>query len=66
MEISFTDDGRRNLWNTMTDSTYLVDINCVDIESHYSWDLKLQHARQLPNDDVNSLHEKFSHSLRVG
>lgn len=65
MEISFTDDGHRRLWNTMTDCNDLVDISCVDIESHYSWDLKLQHARRLPNDDINSPHEKFSHALRV-
>ena len=65
MEISFTDDGHRRLWNTMTDCTDLVDINCVDIDSHYSWDLKLQHARQLPHDDVNAPHEKFSQALSI-
>ncbi|KAG2196751.1 hypothetical protein INT47_009642 [Mucor saturninus] len=65
MEISFTDDGHRRLWNTMTDCNDLVDINCADLESHYSWDLRLQHARRLPNDDINSPHEKFSHALRV-
>lgn len=65
MKISFTNDGHRRLWNTMTDCKDLVDISCADIESHYSWDLKLQHARQLPNNDTNSPHEKFSYSLKI-
>lgn len=65
MKISFTDEGHRKLWNTMTDCKDLVDISCADIESQYSWDLKLQYARQLPNDDVDSPHEKFSQALSV-
>ncbi|CAO3645304.1 unnamed protein product [Mucor hiemalis] len=65
MKISFTDEGHRKLWNTMTDCKDLVDISCADIESQYSWDLKLQHARQLPNDDVDSPHERFSRALSV-
>lgn len=65
MQISFTDSGQRRLWSTVTDCVDMVDISALDIESHYSWDLKLQYARRLPNDDVNSPHEKFSHGLRV-
>jgi hypothetical protein len=65
MQISFTDDGQRRLWRTMTDLTDLVDINCTELESKYSWDLRLQHARLLPNDDIKSPHEKFSHALHV-
>lgn len=64
-QISFTDSGQPRLWSTITDCTDLVDISTMDVESHYSWDLKLQYARRLPNDDVNSPHEKFSHGLRV-
>ncbi|KAI9257045.1 hypothetical protein EDC94DRAFT_615126 [Helicostylum pulchrum] len=64
-EISFTEDGQRRLWNTMTDCTDLVDISCADIESRYSWDLRLQYARRLPNDDINSPHERFAHALRI-
>ncbi|KAI9342139.1 hypothetical protein BD770DRAFT_398763, partial [Pilaira anomala] len=64
-EISFTDDGQRRLWSTMTNCNDLVDISCADIENSYSWDLKLQHARRLPNDDINSPHEKFAHALSV-
>ncbi|GAN00711.1 hypothetical protein MAM1_0002c00133 [Mucor ambiguus] len=65
MQISFTDSGQRRLWSTVTDCVDMVDISALDIESHYSWDLKLQYARRLPNDDINSPHEKFSHGLRV-
>jgi hypothetical protein len=65
MQISFTDSGQRRLWSTVTDCTDLVNISTMDVEGHYSWDLKLQYARRLPNDDVNSPHEKFSHGLRV-
>ncbi|KAI8643273.1 hypothetical protein BD408DRAFT_415253 [Parasitella parasitica] len=65
LQISFTDSGQRRLWSTMTDCTDLVDINVTNIESNYSWDLKLQYARRLPNDDVNSPHEKFSRGLRI-
>ncbi|KAK4513054.1 uncharacterized protein ATC70_000091 [Mucor velutinosus] len=65
MQISFTDSGQRRLWSTVTDCVDMVDISALDIESHYSWDLKLQYARRLPNDDANSPHEKFSHGLRV-
>lgn len=65
MQIAFTEDGQRRLWRTMTDLTDLVDISCTELESKYSWDLRVQHARLLPGDNINSPHEKFSHLLRV-
>ncbi|KAI8047407.1 uncharacterized protein B0P05DRAFT_560755 [Gilbertella persicaria] len=65
MQVSFTETGSRLLWNTMTDCTDLVDINCTNIEGRYSWDLKLQHARQLPNNDFDTPHSKFWQALRI-
>ncbi|CEP13605.1 hypothetical protein [Parasitella parasitica] len=65
LQISFTEGGQRRLWSTMTDCVDLVDISMTNIESNYSWDLKLQYARRLPSDDVNSPHEKFSRGLRI-
>lgn len=65
MKVSFRENGERRLWRTMTDLTDLVDINCTELESRYSWDLRIQHARLLPGEDVNAPHEKFSQGLRV-
>ncbi|OBZ91554.1 hypothetical protein A0J61_00364 [Choanephora cucurbitarum] len=65
MRVSFTESGVRKLWNTMTDCHDLVDINCLDIEGNYSWDLKLQYARQLPNNDFDTPHSKFWQALSI-
>ncbi|KAI8987668.1 hypothetical protein BDF20DRAFT_851556 [Mycotypha africana] len=65
MNISFTEKGQRRLWVTMTDCTNLVDVNCTNLEGNYSWDLRLQYARRLPTDDIESPHEKFADLLRV-
>ncbi|KAI7901909.1 uncharacterized protein BX663DRAFT_436641 [Cokeromyces recurvatus] len=65
MQISFTENGQRGLWSTITECTDVVDITTTDLESHYSWDLKLQSAQILSNEDIDSPHEKFAHGLRV-
>ncbi|KAI8373709.1 hypothetical protein BD560DRAFT_394104 [Blakeslea trispora] len=65
MKVSFTETGARKLWNTMTNCNDLVDINCLDIEGNYSWDLKLQYALQLPNNDFDTPHSKFWQALSI-
>ncbi|KAI9487138.1 MAG: hypothetical protein EXX96DRAFT_67049 [Benjaminiella poitrasii] len=65
MQISFNENGQRGLWSTITECTDVIDISTTDLESHYSWDLKLQYAQILSSEDVDSPHEKFSHSLRI-
>lgn len=65
MHITFTPNGQRRLWSTMTEETDLIDINTLDLESHYSWDLRLQTAKRLPNNESNLPHEKFSQHLTI-
>ncbi|CDS05993.1 hypothetical protein LRAMOSA08521 [Lichtheimia ramosa] len=61
----FTSERRVGLWNTLTDCHDRITVNCADLESEYSWDLKLQTARRLGSDNMDSPHGKFVDSLRL-
>lgn len=62
---NFTNERRVGLWNTLTDCRDHITVNCADLESEYSWDLKLQTARRLISDNMDSPHGKFVDSLRL-
>jgi hypothetical protein len=64
LKTNFTSEGHYNLWNCITNSEDFVTINCVDIESRYSWDLKLQCAQRLLSD-LDTPHGKFVKQLRL-
>ncbi|KAI8994608.1 hypothetical protein BDB01DRAFT_773393 [Pilobolus umbonatus] len=64
MNISFNSEGQRRFWTTLTDPRDIVDISCTDIESHYSWDLRLQCARAMSSDG-DTPHKKFADNLRI-
>ncbi|KAL0082157.1 hypothetical protein J3Q64DRAFT_1722020 [Phycomyces blakesleeanus] len=61
---SFTSDGRVGLWNCLAECEDLVTISCVNLESEYSWETKLEYARRLPTE-VNTPHSMFVSKLRL-
>lgn len=63
---NFTSDGRIGLWNCLTDCKDLVTVSCLNLESDYSWELKLEHGRRLPADYENPTpHSVFAENLRL-
>ncbi|KAI9019557.1 hypothetical protein CLU79DRAFT_757777 [Phycomyces nitens] len=64
LTANFTSDGRVGLWNCLVECDDLVTINCVNLESEYSWETKLEYARRLPTD-ANTPHSMFVSKLRL-
>ncbi|KAI7872469.1 hypothetical protein BDF14DRAFT_508799 [Spinellus fusiger] len=63
LTASFTSEGRVGLWNCLTDCDALVAINCANLESEYSWEAKLEHARRL-STEADTPHKQFANALR--